>query len=630
MLMFVLLFLISLINQSCAQPIITRVSGCTDVGEITMNCSRSSYIFLTIYGSGFDEHQYGVQLGNTSMGYGYTNALSINDTVITARYFVYYGQFMHGDLLNVSLRFGDNLYATAPRLSFTAPQPVIASRVTNCPTTSSNGLKASGCNFVEPITIVGSGFNMIIVENYDVRFGSKLYTSKIIMQIVNDTMIVINIADKLMIPLQLYNQAADLTISGINQWQSWQISVSLQFSSIPPVQLTSFGFVSPQDDGCIQEQVNNRTLLSQCKPGRSIVRLFGKYMWDDTQIFIAGILTPSSDIRRVDPQTYNVLVPILDGQESVYHDIRIVNAVTDITIKNVVNIVSTPEIAMTIPCVKKQRESGRPIPREAFCLEGEIFKMEAVNIRNLGVPRIWFGPYECPNVVVTGDYSLQCQVPKDPDGELSVSEMFYLSWPQINSSAVQFNLWDDPLAPRVTFLVGTDCYQSADVNKPLQCLYPSQGHNLTAFTSRLTSVRPLSFQVYYNWNGETGRSRFADVYVDEAKGAVSFWLPPNMYPGLVSDETEFQVALSVLNKRPEQGSNFVPLLLVSSIVYDNDSSSSSSSKSLTVSLAVILPLLFVFVLAVIWWWRRSRQGVKSDSLTAGNFDSEGARRIEMA
>lgn len=199
---FCLLLLIGVLGQSLAQtdsstgqsinqPIINRISGCTDVGNITTDCPRVHQSILTIYGFGFmpidaSIKDYSMLLIQPSSRLSY-RLTSINDTCITVAYQLYYGQFMNADPITVTIIYQSNEYVSADGLSYEPAQPLSLSRIDGCGVVSPDGLSASGCNYLNPIILIGSGFNTIAADSYRITFGSSIMSF-----VANDGMVVLN------------------------------------------------------------------------------------------------------------------------------------------------------------------------------------------------------------------------------------------------------------------------------------------------------------------------------------------------------------------------------------------------------------------------------------------------------
>ena len=104
-------------------PIITRVSGCNDVGNVTINCPRGTAVSITLYGSNFVNsslknpvYSLGVKQNDTMPTERWTYDRGNNTFLVFRSAGLVYGDFMNDDFVKPTV------YLTNP---FVGPTTII-------------------------------------------------------------------------------------------------------------------------------------------------------------------------------------------------------------------------------------------------------------------------------------------------------------------------------------------------------------------------------------------------------------------------------------------------------------------------------------------------------------------------
>lgn len=403
----------------------------------------------------------------------------------------------------------------------------------------------------------------------------------------------------------------------------WELpTISLSYSYIAPTVIDAIS-----DRGCESRSVvNGTTLLTGCYAGRSIIMMSGRYIWPDTQVWIGNEPVSNWDFY-VSSFSLSFTVPNVDTTPGRYYNIRIVNAVTNFVFKNAINFVSTPQISNITECVDKATPVAVGYWR-AYCLEGDTFTFNTVNMRGRSTPQVWIGPYECPNARVLDDHTVQCTVPHNPDNTTDVEALdFYLSWPDHNTTAVSIMLWDHIYAPRIDKLTSPSCYQSADPNIPLQCLDdPVNGLNLTIHASRMPAVLPSPTK---RWKGlfYSGYVR-AQLTGNCEIMSNSTFLCVFMERYSVPTDTLLHFTVVPPSAFFDDGSNVLPLVVVKQITYDTDD---FESHTLAIVVCIVLLLVLALILVgCVYWYRKKKMTAESESDVTIRFDDSMNSRLMPA
>lgn len=618
------------LHTSRAQtPTINRVSGCTDTGDITIECPRFVDVLLTIHGSDFlalgSMNSYSIRFSQDKNLVN--NRIStMTNTTFTAIFRPLNGDFLNTDLFNISLwytPFAGSAYAVASfmGMSLVAPIPFTVSSIFGCPTI--DRFTASDCNFTAPLTIIGTGFSVMRYSSIRVTLGSMQSTrvewSSGLFQIVDDSHILMFMADSgLSIPAEAF-AGTIMPLTLISEGASWNItwfSIGYSLTSFPPVAISNMLATK-----CTSESLDGRTRFNTCYPGTSILSFAGKYFWSDTQVWIGGRL---AEISRDSTTTFVRVSPMIANYElNIYHDVRIVNRASDVTITGLMSFVTTPQVVGFSPCVKKFVQDAS----SGDCLQGELFQISVVNLQGRAAPRVWFGNDPCADAHITSDLTVQCTITRDPDGTSSVARGLFVNWPDHNSTNFRtISLWDHPYAPRIAKAEGPSCSQSSDLTKPLQCLLNNTS-SFTITTTKLNETMAWGAQLAYRLPNQLNSQKqtvpcVGSTTVGKQVTCELGFRVNDLDPSLVYDIEVFSTA------NPSIVSNVLSVQFVQQL---DGQSGSSSSKDVAIAVGVVIPLLVIVVAVIIFLKCRHQRPDKSDPIITSGWDSSSLRKnIEMA
>ena len=160
----------AVVGAQSAVPVISSVSGCTNVGSVTYNCTFTSTV-ITVSGSNFPtgrSQQAYVQVGTDyTCNIALLTSTNITCTIFTEDPFAWPGP----QLLNVSAVFpGSAQVSSAPFLGLSMQYPTlpVLQTITGCDDrNNSNGQFTQSCDpSFAVLTITGVGFNTIETARY--------------------------------------------------------------------------------------------------------------------------------------------------------------------------------------------------------------------------------------------------------------------------------------------------------------------------------------------------------------------------------------------------------------------------------------------------------------------------------
>ena len=370
--------------QSAAGPVVTSVSGCTDVGSMTVNCTLP--VYLTVQGSGFST---GVSRG----GPGYVNALSywiapqlqlspqavasgvvrpylrasaeypVNDTYFVFE-IVYLGQgvFESGVPLTLTVVLGDGgplAIASEPFLGVTVlgvPPPVIDT-IAGCPVVGADGQSVAQClPDRDVLTVKGSGFlqwqaTPLVLSMGTVQTSLYLGLSGSYFAysyIFNDTFLTLTLDNSYRFLLAAHDFGSPplpfAIVERLSGWRS-KSGMTIQFDALPP---PSFSLLQPYVfvrlltlPGCVWGP--NQTNLVNCTAGYAGMRISGQYLYEVVATIGGQPMTTMLRAQQ-DAQLLSLVTPLYNFEPGVLYDFVLTAASGSITVPNYVSFTGLPAI----------------------------------------------------------------------------------------------------------------------------------------------------------------------------------------------------------------------------------------------------------------------------------------------
>ena len=437
--LFSLLVLPSVMAQSSPQPTITSVSGCTDVGVTTWNCTGGST--LTVTGTNFiDDPSAYMSSNDAGLQCWISHPIDVVNNNFTCYLESNRPPTWPGNVLERSvIRFVVANVTSAPFYGFAmthTDMPVLTGVYGCDDSNNANHDFTQNCvPDMTVLTVTGLHFDVINTVPYTsvmVRIGQRITTA--FPQLINDTALTVALStfySRILIPDHYAGQPIPLFIQ-----LSWYLtnSVNISFTNpIPPPQVVSLSSFSAQSGGCQGRNASGLGLVG-CVPGVSSAVISGHYFYQPMQVFVGGQLCM---IRAIASTQITCLLPIIPlyvpGQlydlvlnDSIYWDDNDVGVVPQ-----AISFVGGAVLASALPCA-----AGCGIAYSAKCQAGQAITIQGVGftsdpqaVMSLTNPRSgWSG--NCTSLVEVDQYTYACTLPQLTTAEaaLQPTAMTFILW----------------------------------------------------------------------------------------------------------------------------------------------------------------------------------------------------------
>lgn len=481
-------------------PTVTSVSGCLDVGNVTTQCTFPAQ--LTIRGFAFlsalstsDVSSYytnypcswlvaSLQPSILAIESGwsaprlYPNAYSgqCNDTYAVfdlnnAGYDLYdYNQLL---TLTIGSRLAGSSTTSASFLGLSLkqiPRPVITG-ISGCPGgVTNNGQTTSDClPDRDTITLSGSGFTSWNRSLLYLVLGSSQVSVTVNGQgdgsltLVSDSVVTFSLNFFYSILLQAHDFGGK-PVSIVLQAPSTGIkvlnTVYAQFEPLPPPVITTVRLSANQDGAC-QWTDANKTALTGCVAGLSLIMWTGNYIYD-MQVTIGGQPMSTLDWFGNSATNMYLALPVYDYETNVAYDVVFSNGNYTITWPSYITFSTAPAIPIIQGCRDSYWNSGiTPAGGNLYCVLGETMKMQLVNAPVSQPPFIVTlitaaqnSSLTCLNSRYLTDSQIGCDVPSG-GGISGGLNSIVIQWLNGASAlATRFTTFDYPNAARITMLTG--------------------------------------------------------------------------------------------------------------------------------------------------------------------------------
>jgi len=651
--------LLTLLHAVTSQPVIERVSGCTDVGSTTQDCVLPAT--LTVYGHGFLT---GLNENPNAQDYldfvfehpsingklvqCYTASalnLTFTDTLIECQVPVYglmtidtskmLGLYLQNEL--TGQRSSTFLGVKLKQQS----APIIRS-VSGCQT-SPSPLSAARCRLdADLLTLTGDNFLSIQLNTVLVNIGPLRLELQVMpapsqwTKSLTDTQMVISFISqwKALQAIEAFNSHS-LTFSlGDAFFTNWQTNeITLQFDPMPLPSVTGF-----RRAGSTTCQLNATTgIITDCEPGEFMpVEIIGNYFFGEVSVAIGGVpcrmfTTSNTEYRAV------FELPAYDFP---------INQELAMTVTSVAGTVIAPYkfvfkgttmLTGLVTCIQPVGEGSKFF---LMCAEGDKVGFHLMYASNSGIDLNkarfqWRSINEslvvdlpCTYAGPNGQFS--CTVPPQPlfnttDKPFVSDDWGYIelvgSSPLLRSQHTL--LWTDPTVPRIHTIAGCQSTTGSDTYLD-QCL----GEEIITLTGvrfrQPSSSRYARVYIGYQ-DGRFQKCRALSVSsdnrtatcevptIEQSNGDLLYNTPLRVYWSGVSG--------------PE--SNFMTIMLVPQV--KNQASKSSVSSS-TIAIAVVFSIVGAVLLTglAVWFIRKQRgANEKSPRFVHEHSDSADIAATEM-
>ena len=407
--------------QSSSVPVVTSMSGCTDVGATTVDCTLP--VLITVRGSGFLSNISGAtslfyaqqplywisvqpQLSPAAVAAKFPSpAISpsarfpVNDTYFVFQlYYLGRGALVEGEPISVTVTVGgDYARSTMPWLAQTlAPfagvtinsvAPPLISAISGCPVVGADGLSVAQClPDANVLTLTGSGFlqwqgttlfsNIGALQSYmRLNYDNTSVTRS---AIVSDSLILVSLTSTFYRLLSAGDYGAPpqpfYVTEQYSSWQSTQMSV--QFAPLPP---PSFNTVAPYSyyelallPACVWGF--NRSSIVNCTAGSGLIRVQGSYLFQVTATVNGLPMTPLSyTYLTATPTLAYFVAPLYNFQPGVLYDVVLTGASGSVTLPKYMSFSGLATIvsaACRDPLLPSDVASLACLPGETVTLNG--------------------------------------------------------------------------------------------------------------------------------------------------------------------------------------------------------------------------------------------------------------------
>ena len=417
--------------QPSPLPVITAVSGCTDVGSVTYNCTSGAT--LAIHGTDF------VDDDNAALVFPYTSGHTVcwinpqlYATNITCNLFTDDRTFLHGDKLEaVQIGFpsipveGSIYYYSRPLFYGVAflhvPLPSITS-ISGCDDSNNTDGQYTASCLPEVATLTLTGIDFSIFDQavsgmpYDhlvLNIGGRRNTVR--WQLFGTTVIEVPLAEmygRLVVPDHYTGQPLPVSLS-TGQLTTNNVFVSF-VSPQPPPRVDSMS-------GCQTSTVSPLS-VGGCVPGVSQITLHGHYLYPPISVYVGGKLCTQVATQFTSPTLIVCVVPSIDEyvpgfcydlylNDTVYADEPEVGL-----LPAAVSYVAGPIVSGVVPCIDTLR-TNLPYPF-AKCQPGQLLTIVGVGFQPADPAAyvsisIWYGgsDAQCSNLTVLDNEHIVCLLP---------------------------------------------------------------------------------------------------------------------------------------------------------------------------------------------------------------------------
>ena len=464
-------------------PNITAISGCTDVGSVTWNCTAQG-VKLTIYGTDFitDGTDPSVHFINPTTADTYCwidfpiYATNLTCGLWTADRSFILGGRLEGVQLIFSDGTGPSSWVSTPTFYGVAfqhyPLPTITN-ISGCDdTNNTDGQYTANCDpTAVTITLTGIDFSVFHADvsglpwdHLYVRLGDTVNIAT--WQYVSDTTILIPLWEtysRLLVPdhytgtpLSLSLQAGQLTTN----------SVMLSFiSPQPPPQVTSIvsESIGITTIAC-QSTGGNPPSASGCVPGVSTITIYGHHFYPPIDVYIGGKLCAPTYPPGPTANMLVCIVPLIDSYvPGFYYDMTLNDtAYADDPevgyLPSAVSFVPGPVLSKVLPCLDTLTTDNSTYPR---CQPGnritivgtDFLPADPAAVLNIaGVVRDYSG--SCTDLVVVDEEHLVCTLPNlGAISQWSAASLTLTAFGNTSSNLVVY-LYDSGSPINITLMTG--------------------------------------------------------------------------------------------------------------------------------------------------------------------------------
>ena len=370
--------------QSATGPVVTSVSGCADVGSMTVNCTLP--VWLTVRGSGFiagastagplyaNSPAYWIspqlQLSPQAVARGvvrpYVRATTLfpaNDT-----YFVFELVFLGQGVLEVAVPLSLTVVlndgartqvASEPFVAVTisaVPPPVVDS-IGGCPIVSADGQSVAQClPDRDVLTLTGSGFLQWQQTPLQYDMGGVASSIRLSLPrttiaynyIYNDTFLTLNLDSSYRYLLAAHDFGAPplpfAVVETLSGWRS-KAGMTIQFDALPPPSYSTimpYVFYNlPLLPGCVWGP--NQTSMVNCTAGYAGISLSGQYLYEVVATIGGQPMTVMPRAQQ-DVKLISLVTPLYNFEPGVLYDFVLTAASGSITTPNYVSFAGLPTI----------------------------------------------------------------------------------------------------------------------------------------------------------------------------------------------------------------------------------------------------------------------------------------------
>ena len=424
--------------SSQSLPIITSVSGCTDVGSTTWNCT--SGMTLTVHGTDFVADE-GAHLYFPTSAHGETYCWMnhpITASNLTCNIYTEDRTFQVGDFLDpVAVIFpsikGDNsrgFYET-PAFAGVAFAPIAfprLDRISGCDdSNNTDGQYTAHCDpETTTLTLTGSGFSMFKEEVSGLP-GMLLDTiiggvrAHLDGEVVSDSTFLIHLArsyTRLISPDHYTGTPLPLSLSVFDR--STNVVFIGFVTPLPPPRIDAL-LSYPFADAVACQIVTDSGALGGCTPGVSSIVIQGHHFYQPISVYIGGKLcTPVFPPYPTATELYYV-VPLLDEYvPGLYYDLVINDTVyadePEVgVVKSAIAFLPGPTLSGVVPCIATYQPDIAQFPK---CSPGHVLTIVGTGflpadptayMNITGIARPFSG--QCSSLQVIDNEHLTCTLP---------------------------------------------------------------------------------------------------------------------------------------------------------------------------------------------------------------------------
>lgn len=647
--------LLGSLSSVASQPIIERVSGCTDFGSSTVDCVLP--VTLTVYGHGFltgfngdpnaqDKLDFVINhpsINGKSVACLTATAINLTftDTVVECQIPVY--GLMTLDTDNMLSLYSNNEETGQVSNTFTGIKikkvlPPVIHAVSGCSIPTNEPLSARGCRIgTDLITLTGTNFmsiykNMVIMKigplNIQLLIRTSMYGDGTIVSI-NDSQMVISLLPNwpsLQIVEAFDGHALTFSFSDAfyNNWKT--NAVTLQFAEIPLPELTSVTTAGARS--CEIDQTNK--IARYCEPGEFMpLRITGQNLFGNISLSIAGqplyLYSSTSTTERV------FELPAYEFPVNEPLPLIITSVAGTVTTDFMFIFDGNTVVNGLISCILPAHDGSKYMMK---CVEGETVGLHLLYASRSAIDVAtaqfqWRSKNESLVVPLPCSYAgqggrFECKVPPRPAFNTTGIPFQSDDWGYlelVNSDRlIRSNhtlLWDLPDVPRIHSVSG--CYSTTGSNTDLNQCLGEELITLTGVRFPDPGYRSGQGQVYINSN--PGVCRMLTVSADRTSATCEL---PTVEQAV--EVMSYNTPLRVFWQRVGPDSNFVTITMVTQIT---PPPSASSVSSTTIVLAVVFSIVGALLFICLGVYVRKQRCEKQPNFLPNHSDSADVVATEM-